>query len=91
VFDINTPAVKPYRPAPKSNRIEDVTSLSWNHIADYIFAVGSSNGVTAVYDIRGKREIIKLVYPGGRKRVTGIAWHPLIVFYFEISSIFLAY
>ena len=75
IFDLKSGA-KPFRPAPKSNRIEDVTALAWNQIADYILAVGSNNGSTAVYDLRGKREIMKLAYPGGRKVVTGIAWHP---------------
>ena len=75
MFDLQSGA-KPFRPAPKSNRIEDVSALSWNQIADYILAVGSNNGSTAVYDLRGKREIMKLSYPGGRKQVTGISWHP---------------
>jgi protein transport protein SEC31 len=48
-------------------------------MADYILAVGSNNGSTAVYDLRGKREIMKLSYPGGRKQVTGLAWHPNLV------------
>jgi WD40 repeat protein len=78
VFDLKSGA-KPFRPAPKSNRIEDVSTLSWNQMADYILAVGSNNGSTAVYDLRGKREIMKLSYPGGRKQVTGLAWHPNLV------------
>jgi protein transport protein SEC31 len=71
IFDLNT-GVKPYKPAPKSARLEDISTLSWNQLADYILAVGSINGSTAVYDLRGKREIMKLSYPGGRKQVTGI-------------------
>ena len=81
VFDLNASLSKPFRPAPKSNRIADVTTLGWNHIADYIFAAGSSHGTSSVFDLRGKREIMNLVYPGGRKPVTGMDWHPVNVIF----------
>jgi protein transport protein SEC31 len=90
VFDVKAQVasapLKPYHPAPKSNRLEDITTLSWNQMADYILAVGSNNGITAVYDLRTKREIMKLAYPGGRKQVTGIAWHPLNVSYTDLEQ-----
>ncbi len=80
IFDLNTGS-KPYRPYSKPARADDVTCLSWNHVADYILAVGSNNGATGVYDLRGKREIMKLAYPGGRAKVTGISWHPSTVYF----------
>ena len=75
---MNTGA-EPFRPCAKAARAEDVTCLSWNQMADYILAVGSNSGATSVYDLRGKREIMKLAYPGGRRKVTGISWHPSLV------------
>lgn len=80
VFDLNS-GTKPYRPSSKPSRAEDVSCLSWNQVADYILAVGSNSGATGVYDLRGKREIMKLAYPGGRRKVTGISWHPSTVIF----------
>ena len=63
-------------PGTRSQRLEDVTSLSWNRQAFYILATGSSNGNTVVWDLRNKTEIIALAHPGGRKNITSLAWNP---------------
>jgi protein transport protein SEC31 len=75
IWDMNQPN-KPYAPGAKSQRLEDVTCLAWNKQVGHILACGSSNGYTVVWDLRNRRELISIPYPGGRKPVTCISWNP---------------
>ncbi|KAJ3370710.1 protein transport protein S31 [Kappamyces sp. JEL0680] len=75
IWDLNQ-LNKPYAPGARSQRLEDVTCLAWNKEVPHILASGSSNGYTVVWDLRNRKELIKIPYPGGRKPVTCVAWNP---------------
>ncbi|KAI5981661.1 hypothetical protein EDC04DRAFT_2848364 [Pisolithus marmoratus] len=93
VWDLNDPS-KPYSPTPgsRSNKVDEITCVSWNQHVQYILAGASSTGYTVVWDLRGKREVVALAYGGGtgtlggavgsamavggRRGMSAIAWHP---------------
>ena len=50
--------------------------MAWNKEVPHILASGSSNGYTVVWDLRNRKELIKIPYPGGRKPVTAVSWNP---------------
>ncbi len=75
IWDLNE-LNKPYAPGAKSQRLEDVTCIAWNKEVPHILASGSSNGYTIVWDLRNRKELLKIPYPGGRKPVTAVAWNP---------------
>ncbi|KAK6097896.1 protein transport protein S31 [Batrachochytrium dendrobatidis] len=74
IWDLNT--VKSYAPGARSQRLDNVTALSWNRQVPHILASASNSGYTVVWDLRNRKEIIQLSYPGGRKPVTSLAWNP---------------
>ncbi|KAJ2008325.1 protein transport protein S31 [Coemansia thaxteri] len=51
---------KSYSPGPRSQRIENVTDLSWNNQVQHILATASSTGSLVVWDLRSRREVIAL-------------------------------
>ncbi|KAJ3056979.1 protein transport protein S31 [Rhizophlyctis rosea] len=75
IWDLTNPT-KPYSPGARSQKLEDITTLSWNRVVPHILATASNNGYTVVWDLRNRREIIKLAHPGGRKPIMGVAWNP---------------
>ncbi|KAJ3331979.1 protein transport protein S31 [Blyttiomyces sp. JEL0837] len=75
IWDLTNPA-KPYSPGSRSQRLEDITALSWNRQHFSILASASNNGNTVVWDLRKRQEIICLSHPGGRKGIAGISWNP---------------
>ncbi|KAJ1341698.1 hypothetical protein BSLG_003719 [Batrachochytrium salamandrivorans] len=74
IWDLNT--TKSYAPGARSQRLDNVTALSWNRQVPHILASASNSGYTVVWDLRNRKEIIQLSYPGGRKPVTSLAWNP---------------
>ena len=63
--------------------MDEITSLSWNSVAQQILASSSSSGYTVVWDLRGKREVVALTYSGtsgpmqsSRRGQSAVAWHP---------------
>jgi len=75
IWDLNNPT-KPYSPGSKSQKLEDVTSVSWNRKFSYILASTSNNGNTVVWDLRNRKEVICLQHPLGRKPITSVTWNP---------------
>lgn len=72
IWDMNNP-VKPFAPPP-SRSLDDVTSVSWNHIVQSVLAVSSNNGYTVVWDIREAngqkgREVATLSYIGSVNQI----------------------
>ncbi|KAI8326303.1 WD40 repeat-like protein [Martensiomyces pterosporus] len=77
---------KSYSPGARSQRIENVTDLSWNNQVQHILATASNTGSSAVWDLRSRREVIALNSPGvigvnsmmgsGRAGVSAIVWNP---------------
>lgn len=92
IWDLKDPN-KPYSPSPgsRSNKLDEITSVSWNQQVSYVLAGSSSTGYTIVWDLRTKREAAVLSYgggagtlagqgagmaAGGRRGMSDIAWHP---------------
>ncbi|KAF8324282.1 uncharacterized protein EI90DRAFT_3000716 [Cantharellus anzutake] len=64
VWDLENPN-KPYTPGAKSSKLDEITSLAWNHQVAHVLATSSTSGYTVVWDLRGKREVTALQYGGG--------------------------
>ncbi|KAG0147287.1 hypothetical protein CROQUDRAFT_91729 [Cronartium quercuum f. sp. fusiforme G11] len=74
IWDLNNP-VKPFAPPP-SRSLDDVTSVSWNHVVQSVLAASSNNGYTVVWDIREAngqkgREVATLSYSGSVNQMPG--------------------
>lgn len=78
IWDLTNPN-KPYSPATRSTKLEDVTCVAWNRQVAHILASASNNGYTVIWDLRNRRELIQLAHPGGRKGITSISWNPDLV------------
>ncbi|ORX82954.1 WD40 repeat-like protein [Basidiobolus meristosporus CBS 931.73] len=81
IWDLTNPT-KPYSPGPRSQRLDDITSLSWNNQVQHILATSSTTGYTVVWDLKNRREVMHMAYPGasmgmgGRGGITAVAWNP---------------
>ncbi|KAJ2721493.1 protein transport protein S31 [Coemansia sp. Benny D115] len=75
---------KSYAPGARSQRIENVTDLSWNNQVSHILATASNTGSLVVWDLRTRREAIALSSPGvigggmggGRGGISATVWNP---------------
>ncbi len=64
MFDLTAPT-KSHTTGPRSTKLEEITALQWNPVVPHILASSSSSGYTSVWDLRGKKEVISLMYGGG--------------------------
>jgi protein transport protein SEC31 len=71
VWDLQDPS-KPYSPGTRSTKLDEITSVAWNHHVQYALAASSSTGYTVVWDLRGKREVAALAYGGGAGTQAGL-------------------
>lgn len=67
---------KPYSPGTRSNKLEDISAVSWNRGFASVMATASNNGTTVVWDLRSRTEVLALPHPAGRRMITGLAWNP---------------
>lgn len=88
IWDLTNPNT-PYTPGPKSQKLDDITSVGWNGQVQHILATSSSTGHTVVWDLRNRKEVMTLSAPnsGGmnasRRSISSVVWHPDVVsFYF---------
>lgn len=91
IWDLKDPS-KPYSPGTRSPKLDEITSISWNAQVAHILAISSSSGYTVVWDLRGKREVVALMYSGGagtvgqvsavggalgaKRGMSDVCWHP---------------
>ncbi|OII71658.1 uncharacterized protein cubi_01272 [Cryptosporidium ubiquitum] len=54
----------------------DVTALKWNPKVSHIMASSSSNGTTAIWDLKMKKSAISFRDPAQRSRPSTLAWVP---------------
>ncbi|KAJ9120137.1 hypothetical protein QFC22_003035 [Naganishia vaughanmartiniae] len=73
VYDLNNPD-KIHQTGPRSQKLDEITSLKWNPVVPHILSASSSSGYTSVWDLRQKKEVISLAYGGGA--ATGMTGHP---------------
>lgn len=84
IWDLTNPST-PYTPGPKSQKLDDITSVGWNGQVQHILATTSSTGHTVVWDLRNRKEVMTLSAPntgglnGGRKSISSVVWHPDVV------------
>lgn len=55
---------KPYTPGTRSTKLDDITCVAWNNHVQHILATSSTTGYTVVWDLKSKREVLTLSYPG---------------------------
>ncbi|KAI0784083.1 hypothetical protein C8Q75DRAFT_781234 [Abortiporus biennis] len=70
IWDLKDPS-KPYSPGTRSTKLDEITSLAWNHHVQSALAASSSTGFTVVWDLRHKREVAALQYGGGSGTLAG--------------------
>lgn len=81
IWDLHNPNT-PYKPGPKSTKLDDITSVGWNGQVQHILATSSSNGHTVVWDLRNRKEVMTLSAPNsggmnaGRRSISSVVWHP---------------
>lgn len=68
--------------SPPSKTPEDVTLLAWNHKVPHIFALATSSGVAAVWDLKNKRKVLSLLHTAAtasgnvRANLSCVTWDP---------------
>ncbi|UZJ54908.1 hypothetical protein CBS101457_004228 [Exobasidium rhododendri] len=89
IWDMTNPT-KPYSPGPRSSKLDEITSLSWNGEVAHILATSSTSGYTVVWNLITKKELTALEYSGGagasgttangrtsgRRSMGAVCWHP---------------
>ena len=70
IWDLNNPA-KPYHPGPRSQKLEEITSVAWNAQVAHVLASSSDTGYTVVWDLRHKKEVVGISYGGGAGTMGG--------------------
>ncbi|TIB65666.1 hypothetical protein E3P78_00539 [Wallemia ichthyophaga] len=70
IWDLNNPS-KPYLPGPRSQKLQDITSTSWNAQVPHVLATSSDTGYTVVWDLRHKKEVVGISYGGGAGTMGG--------------------
>ena len=68
IWDLTNPT-KPYSPGPRSQKIDDVTCVSWNKQVAHILATASNSGFAVVWDLKNRREVMSL---GGGSSAQGM-------------------
>ncbi|KAF4672184.1 protein transport protein S31 [Perkinsus olseni] len=62
---------------PNKHAGTEVTCLDWNRKVQHILATASgTNGLTVVWDLKSKKEVIGFRDPGNRTRISSLLWHP---------------
>lgn len=54
----------------------EVVCLSWNRKVQHILATASNQGLTVVWDLKNKKEVISFKDPSNRSRCSALSWNP---------------
>jgi protein transport protein SEC31 len=54
----------------------EVVCLSWNRKVQHILASGSNQGLTIVWDLKNKKEVVTIKDPGNRTKCSSLSWNP---------------
>lgn len=70
----------PITPGTASSRQDEIECVAWNNNVAHILAAAGNTGFTSVWDLKNRREVLHLFYPGpggaGRRGVSSVIWHP---------------
>ncbi|KAG5518360.1 hypothetical protein PMAC_003157 [Pneumocystis sp. 'macacae'] len=80
IWDMECP-MKPYSSGQKSNQLGEIQSVVFNKDpkVPYILATAGNTGITSVWDLRAKKAVVNLQFPGiggGKKGMSSVIWHP---------------
>ncbi|KAG4300895.1 hypothetical protein PCK1_002972, partial [Pneumocystis canis] len=80
IWDMESPT-KPYSSGQKSNQLGEIQSIAFNkdEKVPYILATAGDTGITSVWDLRAKKAVVNLQFPGiggGKKGMSSVIWHP---------------
>jgi protein transport protein SEC31 len=56
----------------------DVICVSWNRKVQHILASASDQGLTVVWDLKNKKEVVTIKDPANRTRCSSLSWNPEI-------------
>ena len=54
----------------------EVHCLSWNRKVQHILATASNQGMTVVWDLKNKKEVVTIKDPSNRSRCSALSWNP---------------
>ena len=54
----------------------EVLCISWNRKVQHILATASNQGLTVVWDLKNKKEVISFKDPSNRSRCSALSWNP---------------
>ncbi|KTW27849.1 uncharacterized protein T551_02816 [Pneumocystis jirovecii RU7] len=79
IWDMECP-MKPYSSGQKSNQLGEIQSIAFNKDpkVPYILATAGNTGITSVWDLRAKKAVVNLQFPGvggGKKGMSSVIWH----------------
>ncbi|KAG4305982.1 hypothetical protein PORY_000892 [Pneumocystis oryctolagi] len=80
IWDMESPT-KPYSSGQKSNQLGEIQSVAFNkdEKVPYILATAGNSGITSVWDLRARKAVVNLQFPGiggGKKGMSSVIWHP---------------
>ncbi|KAM6986498.1 protein transport protein Sec31A [Aplochiton taeniatus] len=85
IWDLNTFG-SPMTPGPKTQPLEDISSVAWNRQVQHILASASPSGRVSVWDLRKNDLIIKVSDHSNRMHCSGLAWNPEVATQLVLGS-----
>ncbi|KAL6073528.1 Protein transport protein SEC31 [Balamuthia mandrillaris] len=77
IWDLTNPAQpKAFKPGAQVQHHTDIYSVMWNKKVQHILASASYNGLTVVWDLKAKKQVLSFADPSRQYRCKSIAWHP---------------
>ncbi|ODV92910.1 hypothetical protein CANCADRAFT_49300 [Tortispora caseinolytica NRRL Y-17796] len=68
----------PIKPSVQSIGLDTIESVAWNSMHAPVLATGSSTGFASIFDLRQKREILRIQVAGAAARgaISAVSWNP---------------
>ncbi|XP_066567626.1 protein transport protein Sec31A isoform X6 [Amia ocellicauda] len=85
IWDLNNFS-NPMTPGPKSQPLEDISSVAWNRQVQHILASACPSGRASVWDLRKNEPIIKVSDHSNRMHCSGLAWNPEVATQLVLAS-----
>lgn len=63
----------------------EVVCLAWNRKVQHILATSSNQGLTVIWDLKNKKEVISFKDPANRTRCSALSWNPDIPTQFLVA------
>lgn len=78
IFNVDRPQSPDSYKAPGSSKIAgaEILCCSWNRTVPHILCASSNTGITVVWDLKMKKEVISFKDPADRHRCSDVVWNP---------------